>query len=127
MSTLRLELFVRDLTGATDFYERVLGFDRAAVHGDGYTVMRMGAVQLDLQPISHLSDGHPVKPQAGERIGLGIEIVVEVDDVHAVYDRVQAAGWLVARPLGKRPWGLTDFRVLDPDGRYVQLTSRVQE
>ncbi len=27
-------------------------------------------------------------------------------------------------PLLVRPWGLTDFRVADPDGYYLRITSR---
>jgi len=123
MVRLRLELFVHDLGAAQDFYERVLGFDRSIVRSDGYTVMRLDGVQIDLQPVEHLSDGHPIKPSGGERVGLGVEIVLEAADVHAAYERVVESEWPIAKPLGERPWGLTDFRVLDPDGRYVRVTS----
>ncbi|MCJ7737392.1 MAG: VOC family protein [Anaerolineae bacterium] len=123
MAMLRLELFVHDLGAAQDFYERVLGFDRSIVRADGYTVMRLDGVQIDLQPVEHLSDGHPAKPSEGERVGLGVEIVLEVADVHVVSARVVESGWPIAKPLIERPWGLTDFRALDPDGRYVRVTS----
>jgi catechol 2,3-dioxygenase-like lactoylglutathione lyase family enzyme len=124
MASLRLELFTRDLAASVEFYERVLGFERALVRDDGYTVMRLGGVQIDIQPLEHLSDEHPVKPDEDERVGLGIEIVIEVDNVDSAYDRAVNSDWPIAKPLGKRPWGLTDFRVQDPDGRYVRTTSR---
>jgi uncharacterized glyoxalase superfamily protein PhnB len=50
--------------------------------------------------------------------------VIEVDDVHADHARVTGAGWPLAEPLRAQPWGLTDFRVHDPDGHYVRITSR---
>ena len=51
------------------------------------------------------------------------EIVLEVDDVRAERDRV-AVLWPLEEDLLERPWGLTDFRVVDPAGYYVRLTSR---
>ena len=26
-------------------------------------------------------------------------------------------------PVGVRPWGQTDFRLIDPDGYYIRVTS----
>ncbi len=48
--------------------------------------------------------------------GLGVEIVLEVDDVHVMYENAQSHGYPIEEPLQKRPWGLTDFRLVDPDG-----------
>jgi uncharacterized glyoxalase superfamily protein PhnB len=39
-------------------------------------------------------------------------------------DRVVAAGWPLEQDLQDRPWGLTDFRVIDPAGYYLRVTSR---
>ena len=55
----------------------------------------------------------------------GVELVLEVDDVHAERDRVLDAGWPLAEDLTIRPWGLTDFRLLDPVGYYWRVTGRV--
>jgi catechol 2,3-dioxygenase-like lactoylglutathione lyase family enzyme len=123
MALLRLELFTRDLEAARRFYSDILDFKVADVHADGYTVMERGGVRIDLQPVEHLRPDHPVRPGAGERVGLGIEIVLEVEDVVAARDRVVTGGWPLASALRERPWGATDFRVLDPDGRYVRITS----
>ncbi len=58
--------------------------------------------------------------------GLGVEIVLEVDDVQAAYERVQSCGHPIEEPLQKQNWGLTDFRIVDPDGYYLRVTSRAQ-
>ena len=123
MTLLRLELFTRDLEAARRFYTEILSFEVADVHADGYTVMEWGGVRIDLQPVEHLRSDHPVRPGSQERVGLGIEIVLEVEDVIAARDRAVAGGWSLASALRERPWGATDFRVLDPDGRYVRITS----
>jgi hypothetical protein len=38
--------------------------------------------------------------------------VLEVDDVVPERVRVLAAGWTLQEDLQRRPWGLTDFRLL---------------
>jgi lactoylglutathione lyase len=57
------------------------------------------------------------------RRGLGVEIVIEVDDVDGWRDRVAASGHEILEPLQERPWGLRDFRISDPDGYYLRVTS----
>ena len=56
----------------------------------------------------------------------GVELVLEVDDVVAERDRVTAAGWPLAEDLQDRPWGLKDFRILDPAGYYLRITDRAR-
>ena len=46
------------------------------------------------------------------------------DDLDADHAHVVVAGWPLAEDLTERPWGLTDFRVLDPHGHYWRLTGR---
>jgi len=50
--------------------------------------------------------------------------VLEVEDLEADRARVAAAGWPVAEEITPRPWGLRDFRLLDPDGYYWRVTTR---
>ena len=54
----------------------------------------------------------------------GVELVLEVDDLDEEHARVTAAGWPLAEDLADRPWGLRDFRLLDPSGYYWRVTSR---
>jgi lactoylglutathione lyase len=53
-----------------------------------------------------------------------VEIVIEVDGVEWWRDRVAASGHTILAPLQDRPWGLRDFRISDPDGYYLRITSR---
>lgn len=50
------------------------------------------------------------------RRGLGVEIVLEVEGLDTMYRRVVASGYPVFEPPQERPWGLRDFRIVDPDG-----------
>jgi len=123
--TLRLELFVTDMEKSIDFYTQVLGFERLAGQPN-YVPIRSGSVLIGLGPAAGLPKQHPFNPevQAGRR-GLGTEIVLEVDDVEGFFKRVKATGYKrILTLLRKRPWGLTDFRIADPDGYYLRITSR---
>lgn len=118
---LRLELFVRSLPESRHFYTRILGFEEVSYRPDGYSVYRLGTIQIALQAQSQLPDDHPLKPQGQERPGLGIEIVLEVDDLDAAYAQVLRGNWPIAAPLAQRPWGSRDFRLVDPDGYYLRI------
>ena len=122
-AALRLELFVDDVPAARAFYTQVLGFTAGAAHDDCYVPLQRGSARLALNARAALPAAHPIQAAPGERLGRGIELVLEVEDVAVVYAQVQAAGWPLASTLARRPWGLVDFRVVDPDGYYVRVTA----
>jgi len=122
-ATVRFELF-GDLDGMVEFYTRVLGFsllreDRA----HDYVYLGRDAVRIGLLPPAALGGADP-SAHALRRPPNGVEIVLEVDDVRGEFARVRASGWPVDAPLTERPWGLTDFRLLDPSGYYLRVTDR---
>lgn len=120
---LRLELFVDDIRTSSDFYVGVLDFTKVKQSPD-YVVVRSGNVQLGLGALANLPPGHPLRLQSpAERKGIGVEIVLETDDIFQMYKRVEKSGYPIAELLTVRPWGLTDFRLLDPDGYYLRITS----
>lgn len=123
--TLRLELFVDDIAVSRDFYTRILNFSADNQHSAGYTPLRQGSVVLSLNRRSSLPGDHPIYVAAQERPGRGVEIVLEVGDVEARYTHVQSQNWPVT-PLQRQPWGLLDFRLIDPDGYYLRVTSKAE-
>ena len=125
--TLRIELFVNDLSISLDFYRRILRFEIGERQSVGYTLMTNGEVQLGLNLRSNLPDDHPVQAQEYERIGRGIEIVLEIDNIEEFYQYVFIQNWPIVGKLQQQPWGLIDFRVFDPDGYYLRITSRSSE
>jgi lactoylglutathione lyase len=121
---LRMELFVQDMDVSIDFYRRVLGFELLR-REEGYASLRSGGVVLGLGPIAKLPVEEGSFKQgrlAGDR-GAGVEIVLEVDDIEAMEEHVRAMGHPIPEPLEDRPWGLRDFRIADPDGYYLRLTT----
>lgn len=123
--TLRLELFVTDMEKSIDFYTNVLGFERMKGEPD-YAPVRSGSVLIALGRAAGLPKKHHFNPEVQNgRRGLGVEIVLEVDDVKSCFEKVKASGYKgVVSPMQKQSWGATDFRVADPDGYYLRITSR---
>lgn len=121
----RLELFVENLDASIRFYEAALGFKLVRRDADNASLERGDAV-LGLGPIAKLpadaeGPGFTQARLAGER-GAGVEIVLEVDDLDAALEDVTRAGGRVVEPVRDRPWGLRDFRLIDPDGYYLRIT-----
>ena len=121
---IRMELFVHDMDVSIDFYCRVLGFELSR-REEGYASVRSGNVILGLGPIGKLplDEGYFTRGRLAVDRGAGVEIVLEVDDIAAFHEKVVAEGYPILEVLQKRPWGLKDFRVADPDGYYLRLTS----
>ncbi len=114
------EVFHRDVRVPADFYVRVLGFtadgSSAWTADTDYTAVRRDTLTIGCSRHPH-ADTTSRKPPTGS------EIVLRVEDVHREHRRVQASGWPIEDPLQTRPWGLTDFRVFDPTGQYIRITS----
>ena len=120
---LRLEIFVRDVANSVSFYVNVLGFGVVQNSDADYAFVAREDAAIGINAQESLPHDHPVKPAPHERNGRGVEIVVIVGDIHAVHATALKSGWPLAAALVDRPWGLTDFRVVDPDGYYVRVTN----
>jgi lactoylglutathione lyase len=126
---VRFELFVDDVEATIRFYRANLGLRPPENYDpDGYVPLSAGAVTIGVSRATNLTPDHYFSPErlAGPR-GVGIEIVIEVDDVDRYH--ALAASWAArhggdVEPPTDQPWGLRDFRIADPDGYYVRVTSR---
>ncbi|MBY3441783.1 VOC family protein [Rhizobium laguerreae] len=123
---LSLELFVESPEKSIDFYRRVLGFEVQGSSSAEYTMLKYGDAVIAINSHSVLSTDHPLRIASGRRAGLGVEIVLKVADVEGAYRAAKESGWPVS-DLALQPWGLRDFRLVDPDGYYVRVTSRKEE
>lgn len=120
MTVLRCELFPDNVAEAADFHERVLAFrvvDDRRDSDDPYVALERGSARLGLAQRPDVSDRGQRQPP------VGVEVVLEVEDVDADRARVAAAGWPVLEDVVRRKWGLRDFRLLDPAGYYWRITS----
>jgi catechol 2,3-dioxygenase-like lactoylglutathione lyase family enzyme len=121
--SLRCEIFPDDLDATVRFYVDALGFAVVADQrgaDQSYVGLERDGVRL----------GAAWRPPVAEpdvrRPPIGVELVLEVDDLGAARDQVARAGWPVDEDITQRPWGLADFRLLDPSGYYLRVTERAQ-
>jgi predicted enzyme related to lactoylglutathione lyase len=119
--TLRFEIFPADPDTTVDFYTNVLRFTVTKDERDApeaYVALKRGGVRIGALRRTDRGDLEARRPPTG------VELVLEVDDVTAERDRIVAAGWPLDEDLRARPWGMTDFRILDPSGYYLRITDR---
>jgi len=119
--SLRVEVFVADLDATVDFYVRALGFTVGKDDRGGTPpYVALEREQVHVGAVASWEDV-PV----GRRLPpAGVELVLEVDDLAHELGRIAAAGWPLHEGLTRRPWGLVDVRLLDPDGHYLRVTGR---
>lgn len=118
-----VELHVADVEASIDFY-RALGFQVIRRWKDWVRLDRDGA-ELVLQGDAYVRDHDHYFTRDIDRSprGTGVEITIEVEDVDAVHAAAQAAGLRVVKPIQDRPWMARDFRLADPDGYFIRVTS----
>lgn len=112
--------FVSDVPRAAAYYRDRLGFQIDFLHGDPPFY---GSVSRDDACI-HLRFVHQTwfAARAAEEESL-ILATVEVSDVKALYQELQARGAEFAQPLQHQAWGGTDFQVRDPDGNAFSFVT----
>lgn len=122
----QIELHVPAFAPVKAFYGG-LGFtvvrEEVGDDGDGYLVLRRGPNVLRFWPGSDAVGRHEhfgSAPASTPR-GHGVEVVIAVDDLDAVYAAARGFARIVS-PLQERPWGLRDFRALDPFDYYLRIT-----
>ena len=117
---LRIEIFPNDLGPTVQFYVDVLGFELVRDESAAdypYVALQRGEVKVGAAARSnHRADLDHRRPPTG------VELVLEVENVAAELDRVRGRGWAIEEDLTLRPWGLRDFRILDPSGYYLRIT-----
>ncbi|MFL5656878.1 MAG: VOC family protein [Ktedonobacteraceae bacterium] len=121
-----VELCVSDFEQSITWFEHVLGFRVVAREANEYAELSRGETSLQLA-----ADDAPYwKPERtrllppGQR-GSGVEIVLLVDNVDAVYRQVQQARADIVRPLADYPWHMRQFWVRHPDGYLLRPAQQI--
>ena len=91
----------------------------------GFIELELGEAQINLCSIESISHGHFLSKSISSPVGSRTEFCLEVADLEASYARALKAGANVIEPIRKMPWGRSDFRISDPDGAYLRITTPV--
>lgn len=121
-----VELHVADVEASLAFYE-ALGF-RVVRRWEEWLRLDRDGAELVLMGDAYLrSHDHYFTPYLDRSPrGVGVEVIIEVDDVDGLYASVQAAGLRVVKPIQDRDWKARDFRLADPDGFFLRITSQMR-
>ncbi|KAH8808641.1 Glyoxalase/Bleomycin resistance protein/Dihydroxybiphenyl dioxygenase [Xylogone sp. PMI_703] len=119
-ATLRLEIFPSDLQRMIDFYSNILGF-KLFQHHDDYAYLARDNIFIGA--IENGSSESLKEKESYRRPKKGVEIVFEVDDLKQERDNIVGKGWELEADIKTQSWGLTDFRLVDPDGYYIRITT----
>jgi lactoylglutathione lyase len=123
---LFVEFFVADLKRSRAFYIEALGM-KVTNETAGYIELVLGQAQINLCLIGAIRHGHFLSKMIDSPVGSRTEFCFEVEDIEASYDKAVKAGAQILEPIRKMPWGRTDFRLADPDGAYLRITTTVAD
>ena len=121
-----VELCVSDFEQSISWFERVLGFRVVVRDANEYAELARGetSLQLAADDAPYWQSERPRLLPPGQR-GSGVEIVLLVDNVDAVYRQAQQARADIVRPLADYPWHMRQFWVRHPDGYLIRPAQRI--
>lgn len=114
-------LAVSDIERSIAFYRDVLGFER--IDYPDIPLLRLGDLQLFLVEESPAAPDRPtvaLVPPA-DRGRIPVNIVLEVEDVHARYEQLVGRGLRFLAPPARPPWGGWRCFSQDPDGYLIEI------
>ncbi|WP_153138987.1 VOC family protein [Paraburkholderia agricolaris] len=116
-----VRVVTQHIEGLVEFYQKLSGLE-AARPADGFAEIQFEGAVLAI------SSEHLVKLfNAGAATAAANRSAIlefEVEDVDAVFERMNALGTDIVMPATLMPWGNRSLLLRDPDGNLVNLFSR---
>ncbi|WP_233808335.1 VOC family protein [Paraburkholderia sp. HP33-1] len=121
MKLASVRVVTRDTDGLVEFYQRLSGIE-AVRPADGFAEIRFGGATLAISS-EHLIELFNVGAATAAANRSAI-LEFEVEDVDAVFERMNASGTNIVMPTTLMPWGNRSLLLRDPDGNLVNIFSR---
>ncbi|BCL84001.1 glyoxalase [Ktedonobacteria bacterium brp13] len=121
-----VEICVSDFAQSITWFEQTLGFRVVARDANEYAELSRGetTIQLAADDAPYWASEHPRLQPPGQR-GSGVEIVLLVENVDAVYHQAQNAKADIVRELADFPWHMRQFWVRHPDGYLIRPAQKI--
>src|SRR5947209_1404202 len=121
-----VEICVSDFEQSIQWFENILGFRVVARDANEYAELSRGetSIQLAAEDAPYWEPERSRLLPPGQR-GSGVEIVLLVENVDAVYQQAQQARADIVRPLAEYPWHMRQFWVRHPDGYLIRPAQKI--
>jgi catechol 2,3-dioxygenase-like lactoylglutathione lyase family enzyme len=121
-----VEICVSDFEQSIQWFENILGFRVVARDANEYAELSRGetSIQLAAEDAPYWETERSRLLPPGQR-GSGVEIVLLVENVDAVYRQAQEARADIVRPLADYPWHMRQFWVRHPDGYLIRPAQKM--
>ncbi|KAB2331733.1 MULTISPECIES: VOC family protein [Bacillaceae] len=120
----RIEFFVNDIEKSIFFYQNLLKLELSQ-QGEKSVSFISNESFLLLTSIEVLDDNHYFKKHNFAKMGGGVEFIIITDQVEEIYKNIkQKNPNSIESDLKLQTWGMLDFRVIDPDGYYIRVSSK---
>lgn len=121
-----VELCVSDFKQSLTWFENVLGFRVIALETNEFAQLSCGESSILLAPddAPYWASERPQLLPPGQR-GSGVEIILLVENVDAVYRQAQQARADIVRELADSPWHMRQFWVRHPDGYLIRPAQEI--
>lgn len=121
MKFASVRVVTRHIEGLVEFYQKLFGLE-AARPADGFAEIQFEGAVLAI------SSEHLIKLfNAGAATAAANRSAIlefEVEDVDAVFERMNALGTDIVMPATLMPWGNRSLLLRDPDGNLINVFSR---
>lgn len=121
MKFASVRVVTRDIDELVEFYQGLSGIE-AVRPADGFAEMRFEGATLAISS-EHLIELFNVGAATAAANQSAI-LEFEVEDVDAVFERMNAYGANIVMPTTSMPWGNRSLLLRDPDGNLVNIFSR---
>ncbi|WP_077617523.1 VOC family protein [Bacillus sinesaloumensis] len=125
MSVLfRVELYVKDIEESIKFYQDIIGLELFG-RNERSARFNYDCFSLLLTSESILLHGHYFNQKAKSNVkGNGFELIIVVDALEKVYQRCLNSDYPIEVEVEKYPWDMRGFKIVDPDGYFLRITSK---
>ncbi len=103
-----------------DFYVRLFGCE-VVYESDWFVLVQLGGAELGFM-LPNIETQAPLFRSPFQ--GSGVWVAIDVDDVDAEYQRIQAIGIPIETAIRDEAWGDRHFVVVDPNGIGIDVVQR---
>ena len=119
-------LVVRNVESSLKFYREILGLEKAISVPDQspyvFASVSNGAVEIFFNDQKTVAAEYP---RLAATIAASLTLYIEVDDMQAIFDRVQQAGAKISMSVTEQFYGMKEFAFEDGDGYAITIAQKM--